>query len=437
MNWGRDNEPDIPWRGLKAVWGNPTPESWNEIPRLFGVSISRGDGMAIRELMRAGPVEVHATVTAKRDWRVLSQPVAWLRAPETSPEHEQFIIVSGHIDSWFPGVTDNITGNAVMMEVARVLAADRSKLRRSVVFCFWNGHEVAEAAGSTYFVDSHWEEINRNAVAYVNIDSVGMKDSNEFHINSCPELMVFSRSIAEATIRNGYPITTGNLDRFGDQSFFGIGVSSSTARHGFSKDIIDQYHGATIGWYNHTEHDTIDIVDTAVLEGDTDYWTRFVHELSTTTVLPQRFSPRAHDLEMRFATMLKDKRDPAALDRVTSMLGELRGDLAWFDSQLDRLQSGAKAGDVTRANFVVLRISRLLTFLTGSASGKYGQDSYGISTLYEPVPLLASLNDYDKADPGGLEAKLLATKIVRLRYLTDAIDSTRAILSDLRASLDA
>src|SRR5690606_4847228 len=102
----------------------------------------------------------------------------------------------------------------------------REQLQRSVVFCFWNGHEVAEAAGSTYFVDSHWEEINKNAVAYLNIDSVGMKGTNEFHINSCPELMDFSRSVAEAALGNGLPIVTGNLDRFGDQSFFGVGVNS-------------------------------------------------------------------------------------------------------------------------------------------------------------------------------------------------------------------
>lgn len=436
MNWGRENEPDIPWRGLKAVWGNPTPETWNEIPRLFGVSISRGDGMAIRELMKNGKVEVHAKVTAKREWRTLSQPIGWLRAPETSPDHEQFVIVSGHIDSWFPGVTDNITGNAVMMEIARVLAADRAKLKRSVVFCFWNGHEVAEAAGSTYFVDSHWEQINRNAVAYLNIDSVGMKDTNEFHIDSCPELMDFSRSVAESVIGDALPIVTGNLDRFGDQSFFGIGVNSTTARHGFSKDIVQSLHGATIGWYNHTEHDTIEIVDEAVLDSDTDFWVRFVHDLATVEVLPQRFEPRSADLRDRFARMLADRRDPAELGRITAALDDLARDLAWFDGYLDQLGGKASPEQVSRANYSVLRLSRQLTFITGSACGKYGQDSYGVSTLAQPVPLLASLDDFNAADPEGLDAKLLTTKLIRLRHtVTDAIALASGIIADLRASV--
>lgn len=433
MNWGRENEPDIPWRGLKSVWGNPTPETWNDIPRLFGISISRQDGTAIRELMKQGKVEVKAKATSIREWRTLPQPIGWLHAPESSPERDQFIIVSGHIDSWNPGVTDNITGDAVMMEIARVLAEKRDQLRRSVVFCFWNGHEVAEAAGSTYFVDSHWEQINKSAVAYLNIDSVGMKGTNEFHIGSCPELMDFSRIVAEQALGDSVPIITANLDRFGDQSFFGVGVNSSTARHGFSEDIVKSLHGATIGWYNHTEHDTIDIVDEEVLEADTDYWTRFVHDLAMADVLPQRFGPRAQDLTRRFSAMLDDGADPAELSRITSALVGLSADLEWFDAHLAALAEGG-SGDRVRANATILRLARLLTFLTGSACGKYGQDSYGVSTLAQPVPLLACLKEYRAAGSDSLEAKLLTTKLVRLRQsVTDAIESARAILADLKA----
>lgn len=437
MNWGRDGEPDIPWRGLKSVWGNPTPETWNDIPRLFGLSISRDDGQALRQLMKDGPVVVKAEVTAHREWRTLSQPIGWLRAPDTSPEKDQFIIVSGHIDSWLPGVTDNITGDAVMMEIARVLADRRAELRRSVVFCFWNGHEVAEAAGSAYFVDALWEDINSNGVAYLNIDSVGMKDTTEFHVNACPELRAFSKEIAEATLDADMPIKVGNLDRFGDQSFFGVGVSSTTARHGFSRGMIERYHGATIGWYNHTEHDTIEIVDRAILDKDTDYWTRLVFDLATAPVLPQRFTPRIQDLQARFARMLDGKKDPAKLSLITEAINALAADLTWFDARLDQLagMGVAEAGAAgLRANALILRLSRQFTFITGSASGKYEQDSYGISTLHLPVPLLACLDAFQKVDPDGLDAKLLTTKLMRLRHtVTDALQLARACIGDFRA----
>lgn len=259
--------------------------------------------------------------------------------------------------------------------------------------------------------------------------------ADQFHVNACPELRAFSKAVAEATLDRGIPITVGNLDRFGDQSFFGIGVSSTTARHGFSKEIVERYHGATIGWYNHTEHDTIEIVDPAVLESDTDYWARLVHDLATTRILPQRFTPRMSDLEARFTAMLTGRKDPAKLSLILDEIKALSSELRWFDLLLDRLAKEEAGNDPLhlRANELVLRLSRQLTFITGSACGKYGQDSYGISTLHLPVPLLSCLDEFQGADPAGLQAKLLTTKLMRLRHMvTDALRLARDLVGDFR-----
>ncbi|MFB9949629.1 M28 family peptidase [Rhizobium puerariae] len=432
MNWGTDDSRYIPWRALKAVWGNPTPESWGEIPRVFGVSISRADGITIRRKMQAGGVSLHVRLTASRVWRKLHQPVAWLHAPENSPERDQFVVVSGHIDSWNPGVTDNITGMSVMMEIARLLSSRRKNLRRSVAFCFWNGHEVAEAAGSTYFVDSQWERLNRDAVAYVNIDSVGMKGTEEFHINSCPELGTFSERLSHAVFADTLPQKVMTLRRVGDQSFFGVGVSAVTGRHSYSQAVVREQNGATLGWYNHTEFDTIDVMDPQALEADLDWCSRYVHALATAPVLPQRFSARLADLEERFAAMLADKADPAQLSLIQKAIGDLREGIRWFDGFLD--DAGEAQDELReRANRLVLRLSRLLTFITGSASGRYGQDSYGISTLAQPVPLLACLEDYRARPSDTLEARLLATKLMRLRHtVTDALEAARSLIDDFR-----
>ena len=59
------------------------------------------------------------------------------------------MLVNGHLDAWAPGATCNATGDATMLELARVLAKHRNKIKRSVVFINWNGHEIAESAGST------------------------------------------------------------------------------------------------------------------------------------------------------------------------------------------------------------------------------------------------------------------------------------------------
>lgn len=437
MNWGSDDGREIPWRALKSVWGNPTPESWNDIPRIAGISISRADGIALRKRMARGPVTLHAGLTARRLWRTLYQPLAWLHAPQSSPERDQFVIVSGHIDSWNPGVTDNITGMSVMLEIARLLSRRRENLRRSVVFCFWNGHEVAEAAGSTYFVDTHWEKINRDAVAYVNIDSVGMKGTTEFHINSCPELTGYSQSLARAVFADALPQKVMTLRRVGDQSFFGVGVPAVTGRHSYSADVVKSQNGATLGWYNHTEFDTIDVMDAAALEADLDWCSRYVHALVTSPVLPHRFTPRLIDLEERFAAMLDDGDDPAELARIPEVIGVLKADVEWLDGYLETLAEGSGDELRARANRLVLRLARQLTFLTSSAIGRYGQDSYGVSMLAEPVPLLACLRDYRTLAHDTTEARLIATKLIRLRHtVTDALQSARGLIDDFRALAD-
>lgn len=437
MNWGRGDEPGIPWRALKAVWGNPTPESWNDIPRLFGLSISRRDGEDLRARLAAGRVEVRCHLSAHREWRTLSQPVAWLHAPDGAPERDRFVIVSGHLDSWSPGVTDNITGNAVMMEVARTLAAHRGSLRRSVVFCFWNGHEVAEAAGSCFFVDAHWERIQRDAVAYLNIDSVGMAGTRLFNIASCPELEAFTSACARSALPPDLPVAQSRLTRVGDQSFFGIGVPAATGRHGYSPESVKDTNGATLGWYNHTEYDTLDVLDEAVLERDLAYWTQVTTALATAPVLPLRYGPRLDDLQARFATLLADREDPAGLAVVPTMLADLRPRFTWFDGHMDSLAANP-TGDAMRANGVAMRLARHLTFISGSASGRYEQDSYGVSTLRLPVPLLGALDEHAAAEPDGLARKLLRTRLMRLRHtITDAIAAARDAVDDLRASVAA
>lgn len=436
MNWGEDESRYIPWRALKAVWGNPTPESWNDIPRLFGVSISRADGMMLQGRMKEGPVSLHVRATGNRVWRRLSQPLAWLHAPETSPEREQFIVVSGHIDSWDPGVTDNITGMSVMLEIARLLASKRETLRRSVVFCFWNGHEVAEAAGSTYFVDSHWEQINRNAVAYFNIDSVGMKGTSEFHINSCPELGAFSDTLSRAVFADSLPQKITTLRRVGDQSFFGIGVSAATGRHSYAADVVKAQNGATLGWYNHTEFDTIEVMDPEALEADLDWCSRYVHALATEPVLPQRFKARLADMRERFAAILPEGDIPPELAPIIDALAAAEARVIWFDAYLEQATSVEDALR-ERANRVVLRLSRLMTFPTTSASGRYGQDSYGISTLAYPVPLLAALETFRAVERASTDGRLLSTKLVRLRHeITDALQAASDLIDDFRFAVE-
>lgn len=429
MNWGTSDQDNIPWRALKAVWGNPTRATWNEIPRLHALAITRRDGERLKAQCQQGGVEVRLRVTGQRLWARVAQPIAWLRAPESSPEREQFVVVSGHLDAWEPGVTDNASGNGVMIEIARLLAERRDELRRSVVFCFWNGHEIAEAAGSTYFVDTHWEELNRYGVAYTNIDSVGMRGADRLAVNSSPELRDAHQAIAEELF--GERLPSKRLERIGDQSFFGVGVPAIAARHALPDAVVQAWNGATLGWWNHTDKDTFDTLDEAVLERDGRFWAGLIHDLVSTELLPHLASPAAQELRTRFDTMLSEGEDPAELGRVRPLLDRLAERAAW----LDALQADTKEAVLAR-NEALLRLSRHITPLRATVVGKYGQDSYGLSDLKEPVPMLAPLSRYRRLVAGDPERHLLTTELMRVRHrFTDALTAAIEVIDVLRLRL--
>lgn len=436
MNWGRDGGTEIPWRSLKSVWGNPTPESIDEMPRLPGVSISRAAGIALRNMLAAAPVQLFVHLTATRVWRTLRQPVAWLHAPEHAVERERFIVVSSHIDGWSPGVTDNISGMSAMLELARVLATRRDRLRRSVVFCAWNGHEVAEAAGSTSFVDTHWERLNRDGVAYLNLDSLGMKGAGEFHVNCAPELNELARRVTGEVFAERIRTKVLPLRRVGDQSFFGIGVPAITGRHSFAAEVVAMFNGATLGWYNHTRFDTAEILDPALLEEDLQWAMRILDVLARDEALPYRFGERVEALRSRYLKALERSRQRSDLELILTALDDLMPEVRWLDEMLAGKFAGADLP--VRANGIGMRVARQLTFIAETAVGRYGQDSYGSSRLLEPAPLLSCLSDYAASEPGSESERLIWTKLIRLRHqITDAIELARSTIADFRAFVTA
>ena len=68
---------------------------------------------------------------------------------------------------------DNASGNAASLEIARILAAEQSFLRRGVRVVFWSGHSHGRYAGSTAFCDAFFQDIHDNAFLHVNADCLG------------------------------------------------------------------------------------------------------------------------------------------------------------------------------------------------------------------------------------------------------------------------
>lgn len=405
MNWGNDEEV-ICRRGLKGVWGNPTEDNFHKIPNLVGVGITRNAGLKLKELCLNGKsVKVKVTAVADRTWSVVHQPTAVLKG---NGKTDDFILVCSHLDAWEPGVTCNATGNATTLEVCRILSQHRNELNRDIYFVFWNGHEIAEAAGSTWFVDNNWDNLNKHCVCYMHIDSTGVRETELYEVKTSAELLDFSVKNIEEVLP-GLELRAMSLKKIGDQSFMGIGVSSITQRKSFTQEYMEHAHGATLGWWNHTTEDGLDKCDPNALEEDTRATLKAIYDLATLEFLP-------YDFTETFRTFKKNVTLIAEKYSSHMEFSDLLDNICDAERRVLEIQNLPKdslKGKANHYNDMMKLVARNMTNITMTCADKYSQDSYGFTALSYPVPLFAELERLDGLDPASLEYGLVQTKMIK------------------------
>jgi Zn-dependent M28 family amino/carboxypeptidase len=129
-------------------------------------------------------------------------PQTWARL-RGDDSNGKVLIVGGHYDAWEPGMSDNAAGNALILELAALMAPLKGQLKRDIIFALWNGHEIGEIAGSTWFLDTHWDDIDERGIAYFNVDSVGFTRTSHFETASTTELVRFHQDVESLVL--GHP----------------------------------------------------------------------------------------------------------------------------------------------------------------------------------------------------------------------------------------
>ncbi len=279
---------DIHWGTCTTIWGSPDLADLPRKPNIPVVAVNNPDGRTLMTLAESGD---EATIRTEmlEGWFPQKIPVASIPG---RVEPEKFVLVHGHYDSWDVGVGDNATGDATLMELARVLWQHRDGLRRSVKVAWWPGHSTGRYAGSTWFTDRFAMELDRDCVAQINCDSPGCRWATSYH-----ETRAFTESaqIAAEAIRDLVPdaeIRTMRPPQAGDYSFNNIGLPSffmlsSTMPESLRKQ--KNYYdvsgcGANIAW--HTENDTLEIADRDILLKDMKIYLLSVLRVANAEILP-------------------------------------------------------------------------------------------------------------------------------------------------------
>jgi len=432
INWGDDENPSIPMGTVKSFWGNPTVDNLSQMPNLPAIGIARDEGIRVRELAQQGLVRARIVARAERVWRSLHQPFGIL---DTGGRHA--ILIGDHMDSWGGGATDNASGNAVTLEVARVLAQHRDELRRDVWVAFWQAHENGIMEGSTWFVDRYWDEITRRLAGYINVDSPGMKYAERYSATLSPELWTFHQDAMKAAL--GYATPPHRLAKTGDQSFFGTGTPAISGRSSFPEELVTRWHGGVLGpWYQSAD-DTMDVADKTVLGQDLRMTLTYVWELATRPILPFDFRESARLVNEALRTYQEEAGESLGLESVVEMSDTLAAltsrlfDQAnWFARHIETSSDTADRRTLANAyNVQQVRLAAILNPLLTSVVGRYGQDTYGLTALGRWIPALAHVGELKPLEPGSGEHMLWWGKLARERNrVADSIQSAIDLIEE-------
>ena len=141
---------------LQSLGGAVVPAAWRgNLPITYHVGPSKD--------------KVHLNLQFNWDLKPLYNVIAKLPGTELPDE---WIIRGNHHDGWVNGAEDPISGMVAELEEARVvgeMVKKGFKLKRTLVYCAWDGEEPA-LLGSTEWAEDHQEELKKKAVAYINSD---------------------------------------------------------------------------------------------------------------------------------------------------------------------------------------------------------------------------------------------------------------------------
>lgn len=207
---------------LSRMKGDPVPQDWQGgLP--FTYRLTGGDQL-----------EVKLKVDQPHDFTRITNVVGTL---EGSEYPDEWIILGSHHDAWGFGATDPNSGTAMLLNLAESLGQmyqNGWQPKRSIMIAHWDAEEFM-LIGSSEWVEQLRDELNANAVMYLNAD-MSVTGPN-FRSSASPSL---KKSIMEATKVVKHPDT--------DTSIYETWI-----REGDEEPVIGNLGGGSdhVGFYMH------------------------------------------------------------------------------------------------------------------------------------------------------------------------------------------
>jgi N-acetylated-alpha-linked acidic dipeptidase len=413
-----------------TIWGSPDLDSWERKPTIPVVMVNNTDGAWLKQLCQAGPVRARLSTRLVEGW--VPCPVCVAEIPGTQVP-EEFVLVHGHVDGWHQGIGDNATGDATLLELARVLWKHRGRLARTVRIAWWPGHSQGRYAGSVWYADTFALDLDAHCIAHINCDSPGCRWATVYQDVFW---MREAEGIARAVIKDvtGQEASGGRPLRAGDKSFSNIGVStfymlSSTMPPALARE--KGYYavggcGGNIAW--HTEDDTIEIADRDNLLRDIKVYLIAAYRTANATLHPLDFTALAAELESTLQAYQAATDGAVDLSAPLAEVRALRADLErWYLDRAHLLGRSPADPEVRRANATLRRLARILVPINYARAGRFRHDP---AVDVPPLPDLAPARTWKHLAPGSHPYFVTLTHLVRGRNrVTAALRAARELVA--------
>lgn len=384
-----------------SIWGTPTPETAERLPKIPALGVKHALGERLRQLAQQGQVRVLVESNVKTEW--MHMPLATGFIPGNGAA--DYLLVGAHIDSWYEGITDNATGDVALLEMARVLSMVREQLRCGVRFCWWPGHSTGRYAGSTWYADNYFRDLHEHCLGYLNIDSPGVRETTIFdcRYNMGEIEHITAGAVNEVT---GQEPNLRRPLRAGDQSFLGVGLPSLGAFRMLALEHPDRkaVGGCGGAYWWHSPEDTLDKADASILAEDVAVYITITLRVCQPAIIPYQFGASAQDFIDHLATLQETAGEHVDLSTVQAAATEYQ--------EAARRLAASTATNVERRNDGLKRITRIINPVLFTIHGPYEMDP----ALQLPVlPGLAPLHELVQLAPTSDQYQFLRTKLIRQR----------------------
>jgi N-acetylated-alpha-linked acidic dipeptidase len=355
-----------------TIWGTPEFDHLDRLPTVVAVSVNRQSGEALAAMLAGGArveVEIHATV--ETGWYRSKLPE--VRIPGTD-EPDRFVLVGAHYCAWHEGITDNATGDACVLELAKLLWGERQHLKRGVRLCWWPGHSHGRYSGSTWYADTFFTELAEGGICYYNIDSPGVKGATAYYCrHTSAELEGFCTGVIAATTGQTTPPVFRPM-RAADQSFLANGLPSFSTYPFLPDGHPDKRPwtgGCANAWWWHSDEDTLDKADVDILAKDVQIGLAAIWELTTAPSLPLDYRATAREV-LDIATSLEGQADGVDF---APLLADTRALLAALEAfEARRPTASTPREPAARWNATAMALGRILNPVMYSTGGRFHHD---------------------------------------------------------------